>query len=165
MLCCRQKNSSIHLVEELNMIKLNLERAEATKFSRLEGKNDALEKEVSLLRKKIDAEQADYKQSVQAWEVAQKELSSKLEETKVNESSLSEKLSSANALKDELSGKLSEAQEKLELAESAMAGRGVTAIARQDSAIEGSAKVRDLQLQLSQVKNCLLYTSPSPRDS
>ena len=47
------------------MIKLNLERAEATKFARLENKNESLEKEVNLLRKKIDAEQQDYKQSVQ----------------------------------------------------------------------------------------------------
>ena len=47
------------------MIKLNLERAEASKFAKLENKNETLEREVNLLRKKIDTEQQDYKQSVQ----------------------------------------------------------------------------------------------------
>ena len=83
--------------------------------------------------------------------MAQKELTTKLEATKASEAELTEQLSAANTLKEDLGQKLSEAQEKLELAESAMAGRGVSAIARQDSAIEGSAKVRDLQLQLNQV--------------
>lgn len=149
----RQKTSSSMVMENLNLVKLNLERQEQERNMRLENKNEALEKEVALLRKKLDAEEENYKQAVQAWEKAQNDLRLKLDEAMANEKEAVEKVANLQTQFDESRLQLTETQEKLELAESSLAGRGVKAMSRQESQPEVSAKVRDLQLQLTQSKN------------
>lgn len=148
-----QKKSSALVLENLNHIKLKLERDDAERSMASANRIAALEKEKELLRKKIDSEAAEYKATVAAWEAKQKEIQEKLEETKNKEREVSELLTAANAAKEELQAKLSEASEKLDSAESALAGRGVSTLARQDSgSVEVSAKVRDLTHLLNQAK-------------
>ena len=60
----RQKNSSDIVLQNLNMIKLNLERAEGEKVMRLQNRSDALEKEVALLRKKSEGERESHMEAV-----------------------------------------------------------------------------------------------------
>ncbi len=149
----RQKNSSAMVMENLNLVKLSLEKAEEEKSMRLRNKNEDLEKEVNLLRKKIDTEQEEYKESVKAWEKSSQELRDKLEEAQKAERERQEEIVALEKKMDLLRQELGETQEKLDMANSTLASRGVTAIARQDSNPEVSAKVRDLQMQLNQAKN------------
>ncbi|TRY63999.1 hypothetical protein TCAL_07159 [Tigriopus californicus] len=149
----RQKTSSSMVMENLNLVKLNLERQEQERNMRLENKNEALEKELALLRKKLDGEEENYRSAVQAWEKAQSDLRLKLDEAMANEKEAVEKVTNLQAQFDESRLQLTETQEKLELAESSLAGRGVKAMSRQENQPEVSAKVRDLQLQLTQSKN------------
>jgi nucleoprotein TPR len=149
----RQKNSSDIVLENLNLIKLNLERAEGDKVMRLQNRSDTLDKEVSLLRKKAEAEREEQGVAVKAWETAQKDVSAKLEEANTLKKELEDKLNSVTLEKDEFNNKLSETSEKLVLAETTLSSRGVTAIQRQESQTEASAKYRDLQMQLNQSRN------------
>ena len=149
----RQKNSSDIVLQNLNMIKLNLERAEGEKVMRLQNRSDALEKEVALLRKKSEGERESHMEAVKAWESVQKDLNGKLEEGRNLQRELEEKLGAVMAEKEEKEQRLAETSEKLVLAETTLTSRGVTAIQRQESQLEASAKYRDLQLQLNQSKN------------
>ena len=126
----RQKSSSALVMENLNQIKLNLERGEAEKTMRLENRNDTLEKETALLRKKLETEQDSYKQAVAAWEASEKELREKLEEARVREVASKEEAEAINAKVEEVKRELAETQEKLEMAENQLNSRGM---ARQDS--------------------------------
>ena len=135
----RQKSSSAMVMENLNQIKLNLERAEAEKTMRLENRNDTLEKEAALLRKKLEDEQASFKQSVAAWEAAEKELRERLEEARTKEASVKEEAEALSAKLEEAKREMAETQEKLEMAENQLNSRGMS---RQDSAQQSEVRTR-----------------------
>ena len=97
----RQKNSSDIVLQNLNMIKLNLERAEGEKVMRLQNRSDALEKEVALLRKKSEGERESHMEAVRAWESVQKDLNGRLEEGRNLQRELEEKLGAVTAEKEE----------------------------------------------------------------
>ncbi len=119
----RQKSSSALVLENLNLVKLSLEKSEDEKAMRLRNRNEDLEKEVGLLRKKIDSEQDEFRESVRAWEKSTQDLRDKLEEAQKVEKERQEELATLNVKMEEIKQVLGETQEKLELAESTLSTR------------------------------------------
>jgi nucleoprotein TPR len=139
-------------MENLNMVRLTLEKVESERDMRLKNRNDELEKEVALLRKKLEAEQEEFKKSVKAWEESGNELRAKIEEAHKVDKEKQEELQRVSSKLEDVKQELADAKEKLEEAESSLKDRG--GVTRQDSATpEVSAKVRDLQTQLNHGRN------------
>ena len=116
----RQKNSSAEVLENLKQVRLNQEREEAAVTVRLRNRCEDLEKELGLLRKKLDQDQEQFRESVKAWEASSQELREKLEAAQKAEKGRQEELEEANKKLEAAKQELGEVQEKLELAESTL---------------------------------------------
>merc|ERR1712083_561205 len=111
---------------------------------RLQNQNEDLNKEVNLLRKKLESEQESYHKSVQAWESAQLESRSKIDTLKESDANLKAQVEELNNSIEEVRHQLKISQEKLAL---------VQAGSSSGSGMVDSEKVVDLQSQVNALKN------------
>jgi len=150
----KEKSSNSRIEANLQQIQLNLERNDELGKMKLQSSHDQLQKEVELLRKKAEMEQDQYRDSVRTWELANKELREKSDASLVGEKSAMEQLSSMSTTLETMKGELLDTTERLELAESRLAGRG---LGRQGSVMEGQGepsknRLRDVELIMAQTK-------------
>merc|ERR1719309_1618930 len=108
------------------------------------------------MRKKVDMEQEQYRDSVKAWDRTTSQLRTKADEAETREKTALEQMNghveTINTLKEELR----DAQEQLQLAESRLAGRGLgkqTSVSEPGHG-EGAQKsrLRDVELLMAQTK-------------
>jgi len=144
---------------EANMaqIQLNLERRDEESKLRLESTCEQQQKEVELLRRKVDMEQEQYRESVRAWERTQNELREKADGAEAREKAVLEQMTSQSETIGTMKDELKDAQEQLQLAESRLAGRGLGKQASVvDAALGGEggqkSRLRDVELLMAQTK-------------
>merc|ERR1719187_1537799 len=152
----REKSSSGRIVANLQQIQLNMERGEEEGKARLQALNDNLQKEVDLLRKRLEAEQDQFRESVRVWEATNRELREKVDGAVAGEKAAMEQMKTVTATMDTLQAELKGTSEQLQMAESRLAGRGQGPTARQASVSEysgaGSGRLRDVELLLAQTR-------------
>merc|ERR1719209_2044647 len=144
---------------EANMaqIQLNLERRDEESKLRLERMCEEQQKEVDLLRRKLDMEQEQYRESVRTWERTNNDLREKADCAEAREKTVLEQMASQSETIGTMKDELKDAQEQLQLAESRLAGRG---LGKQASVVdtglggEGGQKsrLRDVELLMAQTK-------------
>jgi len=144
---------------EANMaqIQLNLERRDEESKLRLERMCEEQQKEVDLLRRKVDMEQEQYRESVRTWERTNNDLREKADCAEAREKAVLEQMASQSETIGTMKDELKDAQEQLQLAESRLAGRG---LGKQASVVdtglggEGGQKsrLRDVELLMAQTK-------------
>ena len=151
----KEKNSTSRIEANLQQIQINLQRNEELGKLKLQSDNEKLLKEVELLRTKVETEQEHFKDSVKTWENANKNLREKSEAAIVSEKNALEQLNSISNTLETMKMELKDTTERLELAESRLAGRG---LGRQASSIEGQPgeagknRLRDVELLMAQTK-------------
>ena len=143
----RQSSGSSMIAENLKMVQLQLEKSESESRMRLQNQNEDLNKEVNLLRKKLEQEQDKYHKSVQSWESAQLELRSKVDTLREVETNAKTQIEDLTNNIEDCRHQLKVAQEKLALVQAQ--GEG-------GSGIVDSEKVVDLQSQVNALKNEVL---------
>ena len=111
----RQTSGSAMIAENLKLVQLKLEQADSEASMRLKNQNEDLNKEVNLLRKKLESEQESYHKSVQAWESAQLESRSKIDTLKESDANLKAQVEELNNSIEEVRHQLKISQEKLAL--------------------------------------------------
>merc|ERR1719150_1120182 len=115
------------------------------------------QKEVDLLRRKVDMEQEQYRESVRTWERTNNDLREKADCAEAREKAVLEQMASQSETIGTMKDELKDAQEQLQLAESRLAGRG---LGKQASVVdtglggEGGQKsrLRDGELLMAQTK-------------
>jgi len=150
----REKSSSARIVANLQQIQLNLERGEEEGKARLQHLNENLQKEAELLRKRLEGEQDQYRDSVRAWEGTNRELREKVEAATAAEKAALEQMTSVSQTIETLKEELRDTSEQLQLAESRLAGRGQV-LSSQSSVVEGqkgTGRLRDVELLLAQTR-------------
>ena len=113
----RQKTGSALIAENLKMVQVQIEKGESETKMRLENENSSLQKEVQLLRKKLDNEIESYRSSVQAWESSEKELRDQIQTMREKDirlqKSLEESIAATEGVREQLKlteNKLAETQ-------------------------------------------------------
>ena len=139
----RQTSGSAMIAENLKLVQLRLEQADSETKMRLQNQNEDLNKEINLLRKKIETEQDSYHKSVQAWEAAQLELRSKNDQLKESESEAKSQVEDLNNQIEEVKHQLKISEEKLALVQNSSKSTGVV----------DSEKVVNLQSEVNALKN------------
>ena len=142
---------------EANMaqIQLNLERRDEESKLRLESTCEQQQKELGLMRKKVELEQEQFRDSVRAWESTNSELREKAEGAETREKGALEQMAGQAETIGTLKEELRDQQDQLQLAESRLAGRG---LGKQGSVVEGAtgeggkSRLRDVELLMAQTK-------------
>ena len=142
---------------EANMaqIQLNLERRDEESKLRLESTCEQQQKELELMRKKVELEQEQFRDSVRAWERTNSELREKAEGAETREKGALEQMAGQAETIGTLREELRDLQDQLQLAESRLAGRG---LGKQGSVVEGApgeggkSRLRDVELLMAQTK-------------
>jgi hypothetical protein len=91
------------------MIEANLQQIQI----KMESSHDQLKKEVELLRKKVETEQEQYRESVRTWELANKELKEKSEAAVTGEKAAIEQLSTMSTMLETMKEELKDSTEQL----------------------------------------------------
>merc|ERR1719370_2192288 len=121
---------------------------------KLESDQEQLKKEVELLRKRLNQNKRQYKDSVRTWEVANKDLREKSEAALTGEKAAMEQLTAMTTTLETMKEELNDKSEQLQLAESRLAGRG---LGRQGSVMDSQGETRssrlwDVELLMAQTK-------------
>ena len=144
----RQKTGSALIAENLKLVQVQIEKGESEAKMRLQNEKDALQKEVVLLRKKLDSEVDTYKANVQAWEASQKELRDEIEDMN------SKKSQTQKALEESLAAHLS-TREQLKLTEEKLTESQIMLGGSEDCSTSktSESKLTDLKNQIISLKN------------
>ena len=151
----RDRGTASRIEANMAQIQLNLERREEEGKLRLEVQCEQLRKELELMRKRVDQEQEQFRDSVKAWERTNAELREKVEGAEGREKAAREQMVAQTDTIGTMREELRDAQEQLAVAESRIAGRG---LGKQASVTEGQgeggqeSRLRDVELLMAQTK-------------
>ena len=144
----RQKTGSALISENLKMVQVQIEKGESESKMRLQNEKDSLQKEVHLLRKKLDNEVESYKASVQAWEASERELRNEIQNMKTKECESTKAFDENLTALESTRTQLKLAEEKLAEVQMTSGGTEVEATSR-----TSESKIADLQNQIIVLKN------------